>query len=281
MCVLAYVVWESRSRLAIQLRLLPETLWPRVLTATMERTLTPKSVFSECAVCPDMVVIPSGRYDMGSNDGDADEKPVHQVRIDVPLAISRFEITFDQWDACWALGGCSHRPGDQGWGRADRPVMNVNWYDAQQYAAWLSKLTGKPYRLLSEAEWEYAARAGGSARYAPDGGPEPAKANCAGCGSQWDNTETAPAGSFEPNPWGLHDMHGNVWEWVQDCYEESYRNAAIDGAARVTADCDLRVLRGGSWDFGRRSLRSTVRLRDAAESRRANVGLRVARQLIP
>jgi formylglycine-generating enzyme required for sulfatase activity len=278
---LAYVGWSYQAYLKVRLAMLSEVFWPKVLTAEAERALQPKNQFRECAGCPEMVVVPRGEFVMGSNTGDDDEKPMHKVTIARPFAVSKFEITFDEWDACVALGGCAHLPGDQGWGRGSRPVVNVNWYDAQQYVIWLSKLTGKPYRLLSEAEWEYAARAGSNKIYSWGDPVGNGNANCAGCGGRWDNTQTAPAGSFAANAFGLHDMHGNVWEWVQDCYESGYDGAPTDGSARLDGDCNLRALRSGSWDFGPQSLRSALRLRDASESRRGNLGFRVGRTVAP
>ena len=199
----------------------------------------------------EMVVIPGGRFRMGcqSDDGDCyeDEKPVREVRI-ASFALSKHEVTFAQWDACVSGGGCGgYRPDDEGRGRADRPVVNVSWKDAQAYVSWLSRQTGEDYRLPTEAEWEYAARAGTTTKYSWGDEIGQNRANCRGCGSRWDNSETAPVGSFPANAWGLHDMHGNVWEWVQDCWNGSYAGAPVDGSAWLSGDCSERVLRGGSW----------------------------------
>jgi formylglycine-generating enzyme required for sulfatase activity len=278
--MLAYAGWSYQAYLKARLAMLSEIFWPRVLTEEAERALLPNDAFRECGSCPEMVVVQTGEFMMGSSNGDEDERPVHKVTMSRPFALSKFEVTFDQWDACVALGGCVHQPGDQGWGRGSRPVINVSWYDAQQYVAWLSKYTGKTYRLLSEAEWEYTARAGNNRSYPWGDAIGNGNANCGGCGSQWDNKQTAPVGSFAANGFGLHDMHGNVWEWVEDCYEGSYDRAPTDGSARSDGECDLRVLRGGSWDFGPQFLRSALRLRDATESRRANVGFRVGRTFV-
>jgi formylglycine-generating enzyme required for sulfatase activity len=273
--------WLYRTFLEVRLLMLTDVFRPKVLTVNAERALQPKDSFKECAVCPEMVIVPAGTFIMGSISGDDDEQPPHPVAIPSPFAVSRFEVTFEQWDACVALRECTHVPGDQGWGRGTRPVINVSWYDGQQYIRWLSKYTGKHYRLLSEAEWEYAARAGTKNVYPWGDEIGHNNANCAGCGSQWDNKETAPVGAFAANWFGVHEMLGNVWEWVEDCYEAGYDGAPTDGSARTDGDCNLRVLRGGSWDFGPQFLRAALRLRDATESRRGNVGLRVARTLTP
>ena len=168
-----------------------------------------------------MIVIPAGEFMMGSPATEegrySNEGPQHKVTIAKPFAVSKFDVTFADWDACVSVGGCPQL-GDSSFGRGTRPVINVNWNDAQQYVAWLSKMTGQPYRLLTEAEWEYAARAGATTAYYWGDEIGVGNANCNGCGSQWDGRETAPVGSFKPNAFGLYDMAGNVVQWVQDCY---------------------------------------------------------------
>ena len=231
-----------------------------------------------------MVVIPAGRFRMGclSDDGCyGAEKPVREVVI-ASFALSKHEVTFAQWDACVSGGGCGgHRPDDGDWGRADRPVMNVSWEDAQSYVSWLSRETGEAYRLPTEAEWEYAARAGTTTQYSWGNEIGENRANCDGCGSRWDDSETAPVGSFPANAWGLHDMHGNVFEWVQDCWNGSYAGAPVDGSAWMSGECSRRVLRGGSWGIIPRVLRSAYRDRDSTTFRYINFGFRVARTLTP
>ena len=179
-------------------------------------------------------------------------------------------------------GGRAGRRNRLGTG-ADRqpPVIFVGWDDAQAYVAWLSRMTGKTYRLLSEAEWEYAARAGTTTAYS--WGDEIGKnnANCNDCGSQWDNTKTAPVGSFAPNSFGLHDMHGNLWEWVEDCYRHDYNGAPADGSAWTTGICSSSVARGGSWFDGPRVLRSASRVGYTAGFRSLGLGIRVGRTLTP
>ena len=193
----------------------------------------PGVIFRDCDQCPQMVVVPAGRFRMGdvSGAGASDEKPVHDVILAAPFAVGKYEVTFAEWDACVAAGGCKHRPEDEGWGRGSRPVIDVSWEDTQQYVGWLSRETGKPYRLLSEAEWEYVARAGTTTKYPWGDDIGTNRANCAGCGSQWDNKMTAPVESFEANAFGLFDTAGNVWEWVEDCWNGSYRGAPNDGSA--------------------------------------------------
>ena len=233
---------------------------------------------------PEMVVIPAGRFRMGdlAGGGDDDEKPIHEVTIPLPLALSKREVTFADWETCVNAGGCNrYRPDDRGWGRDNRPVIMVSWDDAQSYVSWLSRQTGEHYRLPSEAEWEYAARAASATKYSWGNDIGRNRANCDGCGSRWDNDRTAPVGSFNANAFGLHDMHGNVWEWVQDCWNGGYAGAPSDGSAWERGDCATRVLRGGSWFDIPRNLRSANRVRDATSFRFIYDGFRVARTLTP
>ena len=235
---------------------------------------------------PEMVVVPEGSFRMGcvsGRDCEGDEHPVHQVTIPQPFALSVYEVTFADWEACANAGGCSrHRPRDPaGWGRGNRPVIDVSWEDAQSYVSWLSRETGEVYRLPSESEWEYAARAGTATSYSWGNEIGRNRANCEDCGSQWDEEGTAPVGSFPANRWGLHDMHGNVWEWTGDCYNDSYTGAPGDGSAWRRGDCRKRVLRGGSWYFNPRLLRAAYRYRNSTGFRSLDFGFRVARTLTP
>ena len=216
----------------------------------------------------------------GVECGD-NEIPVHEVTISRPFAVSRHEVTFQQWDACAAAGGCFHRPDDDGWGRGLRPVINVSWKDAQEYVRWLSEETGATYRLLTEAEWEYAARAGSTTAYSWGNEIGSGRANCRACGSQWDFRQTAPVGSFPANAWGLHDMHGNVYERVEDCWNGDYSGAPSTGGAWLSGDCSRRVFRGGSWFYAPSSLRSANREGLTSDLRDLNLGFRVARTLSP
>ena len=210
---------------------------------------------------PEMVVIPAGTFRMGCASNrwhcDYDEWPVREVRIDA-FEISKHEVTFKQWDICVEYGGCRSVE-DEGWGRNDRPVINVTWEDAQAYAVWLSKEMGEAFRLPSEAEWEYAARAGTETMYNWGNDRGRGLANCDGCRCDHCGSRTSPVGSYPQNPFGLHDMHGNVWEWVADCWNESYQGAPSDGSAWLLRDCERRVLRGGSWINRPGGLRSANR----------------------
>ena len=244
------------------------------------------SAFRDCAECPEMVVVPAGSFRMGSPESEEgrhdSEGPMRRVTISEPFAVGKYEVTFSEWDACVSAGGCGdYRPDDKDWGRGNRPVIHVSWKDAQAYVAWLSEKTGKKYRLLSESEWEYAARAGTTTRYSWGDSVGRNRANCDGCGSSWDNRQTAPVGSFGANGFGLHDMHGNVWEWVEDCYNGSYAGAPSDGSAWESGNCVRRVLRGGSWDYGPWSLRSAFRGWGDSGYRDGSDGFRVARTLAP
>ncbi len=255
----------------------------QALTATQERALKPADTFKECPDCPEMVVVPAGEFTMGSPSEERgrsdDEAPQHKVTLAKPFAVSRFELTFAEWDACVAHGDCDPRIKDS-WGRGWQPATSVSWHDAQCYVAWLARVTGRPYRLLSEAEWEYAARAGTSTAYSWGDEIAEGNANCNGCGSRWDAKQAAPVGSFAANAFGLHDMHGNVWEWVEDCYHNSYSSAPTDGSPWTeNGVCNVRVVRGGSWYFIPQNLRSALRGWFAIEDRDFNFGIRVGRTL--
>jgi formylglycine-generating enzyme required for sulfatase activity len=260
-------------------------LRPYVLSPDAERALKPGDTFRECAKgCPEMVVVPAGDFMMGlptNEEGRTNgENPQHKVTIAAPFAVSEFEVTFDEWDTCAAYGDCDPQILDNDFGRGRKPVINVSWYDAQRYAAWLSKMTGKSYRLLSEAEWEYAARAGTKTSYSWGDEIGKRKANCLGCGSEWDGKRTAPVGSFAANAFGLHDMHGNASEWVEDCYHANYDGAPADGLAWTAGgDCSSRILRGGGWNSSPVNLRSASRGTGRTFRQSNSVGFRVARTL--
>ncbi len=235
---------------------------------------------------PEMVVIPAGSFQMGSLRPyyDDSEYPVHSVRI-TSFELSKYEVTFEEYDA-FTDATDRERANDEGWGRGRRPVINVSWHDAVAYTQWLSSQTGEHYRLPSEAEWEYATRAGSTTRYSWGDDSGRNRANCEWCSSRWDGERTAPVGSFRANRWGLHDMHGNVNEWVQDCWNYNYRGAPGDGSAWESGDCSLRVLRGGAWGehpgyFSYPSdssdLRSAARRTGGIDQRLSNRGFRVAR----
>jgi formylglycine-generating enzyme required for sulfatase activity len=249
------------------------------------RAAEPGSEFKECASgCPVMVIIPAGKFTMGSPENEPDredtEGPQHAVTVARPFAVSKFEVSFEEWDACVAAARCPDVPDH--WGRGRMPVINVSWHDAKQYVAWLSELTEKEYRLLTEAEWEYAARAGTVTRYFWGDDPRGGNANCNGCGSRWDLQQTAPVGSLEPNAFGLYDTLGNVWEWVEDRWHDNYDGAPTDSSAWLTAsDPDYRVIRGGSWRNEIELVRTAVRVDRNIHVRFDTLGLRIARTMNP
>jgi formylglycine-generating enzyme required for sulfatase activity/serine/threonine protein kinase len=233
-----------------------------------------------------MVAIPSGRFQMGSDDGGSDEKPIHEVSIKA-FNMGQTEVTFAQWDTCVNAGGCSHKPDDGGWGRGTRPVMNVSYNDiTKQFIPWLNKETGNTYRLPSEAEWEYAARAGSTTKYSWGDTASHENANygkdacCNGLAEGKDRWEyTSPVKSFSANAFGLYDMHGNVWEWTQDCWNESYQGAPKNGqswVSGVSGECSRRVLRGGSWFNDPGFLRVSIRYRNTTDNRNIFIGFRLA-----
>ena len=229
---------------------------------------------------PKMVVIPAGSFRMGCVSGlDCLERelPVHTVTIPQAFAVSTYEITFEDYDRFLY----PNKAGDYGWGRGSRPVIYVTWTDAKKYVVWLSSQTGQPYRLLSESEWEYAARAGSATKYSWGNEFSRNRANCDGCGSQLDNSKTAPVGSFAASAFGLYDMDGNVYEWVEDCWNDSYLGAPSKGGAWLSGDCSLRVFRGGSWTSEPRFLRSANRNGLSAGASGYDAGFRVARTLDP
>jgi formylglycine-generating enzyme required for sulfatase activity len=276
--------WAMRPYMVAQVR-------PYVLSLDAERALKPGQAFRECAKdCPEMVVVPAGEFMMGSPPTEKrrmpDEVPQHRVTIARPFAVSKYDVTFNDWDACVSVGGCPRegRAGDVDWGRDTRPVIYVSWDDAQQYVAWLSQMTGKPYRLLSDAEFEYAARAGTQTAYPWGDDIGENNANCVDCGSQWTGSagtwQTAPVGSFAANRFGLHDMVGNVWKWVQDCYHPNYNGAPTDGSTWTGGDCTARVIRGGSWGGGSEHVRPAFRDRSSTNDRNYTLGFRVGRTLV-
>jgi len=240
-----------------------------------------------------MVLIPSGTFRMGAIQKPSRLErdryvadiwlearyPVHSVDVKSFYA-GKHEVTFSEWDACVTMGGCKKKPNDEGWGRGSRPVMNVSWGDTQIFIKWLSKQTGKKYRLLSEAEWEYMARARTETRYPWGDNIGVNKANCDGCGTQWDDKKTAPVGSFSPNDFGIYDTIGNVAEFVEDCWHKNYKGAPTDGASWTSGgDCEMTVARGGGWHEISEALRTSSRL-SYAKSKSGSfkgLGFRIAR----
>jgi formylglycine-generating enzyme required for sulfatase activity len=236
--------------------------------------------FKDCPDCPGMVAIPPGSFVMGASrfesDAQSDEKPWRVVDIKTAFAMGEHEVTFGEWLACVADGGCGgYRPDDEGWGEGKHPVIYVSWNQAQQFVQWLSGKTGKEYRLPNEAEWEYACRAGTRTKYAFGDSIGPDQA------SFGRNTgRTREAGSYQPNAWGLYDMHGNVWEWVEDVWFDSHSGRPDDGRARTEGpDPDNRTVRGGSWDDPERRVRCLSRNHKDRDQRENEIGFRVARSL--
>lgn len=228
------------------------------------------------AIARETVTIPAGQFAMG--DPTAKEpsiqKPVHIVHLST-FRLSKYEVTFDQYDTYAAATGVQS-PDDEGWGRGSRPVINVSWHDAQQFIAWLNKQTGKHYRMPSEAEWEYAARAGTTSDYPWGPAFEANHANGQGVSGTDTWPFTAPVGSFPPNSWGLYDMIGNVMEWTADCANANYSSAPHDGSAWLSGSCDKRVFRGGSWASSPDYLRVAFRMFVDASFRNHALGFRLA-----
>jgi formylglycine-generating enzyme required for sulfatase activity len=232
----------------------------------------------DCPACPTLVSLPPGSFTMGSNSSDPSEKPAHPVSIKAPFAIGKYEVTVEQWNACVEAGACPRVSSDPKVPRT-APVRDVSWDDAQAYLQWLGKVSGKAYRLPTEAEWEYAARGGTASKYWWGDGMQPGKANCKECGDPWRQEGPADVGSFAANPYGLHDMNGSVWEWVGDCWHTSYKGAPDDGSAWEEKNCGSRVIRGGSWREGGSYMMSTTRFKYDAGVRHSQNGFRVARDV--
>lgn len=288
----------ARPAAAAQKPALKEAARAACVAPEQPRRHEPLEVFRDCADTPELVLLPGGSFRMGElgDSGLTYERPVRDVRV-APFAIGRFEVTFMEWDACHADGFCQTRPDDKEWGRGFRPVINVSWVDAQQYVAWLSRKTGQRYRLPTEAEWEYAARAGTQTAFPWGDSAQPAcdYANTFDISGRAVRPNwfwsmhcldgygfTSPVGSFPPNPWGLYDMQGNVWEWVQDCWHSDYSDAPADGRAWMGengGDCRRRVNRGGGWGNHPRTLRVAKRDADAADGFGDAFGFRVVREL--
>ena len=260
------------------------------LSIAQEQTLKPKDTFQECTNCPQMVVVPAGSFSMGSPDSETgrntDEGPQHTVTFAKPFAVGKFMVSFDEWDACVADGGCNaYKPDDSGWGRGRQPVINVSSADAKAYIDWLSKKTGKTYRLLSEAEYEYVARAGTSTPFWWGSAISTSQANYDGDYTYANGAKgefrqhPVPIDSFSPNPWGLYQVDGNVFELTGDCFNKDYSGAPADGSAWTASDCGYRIVRGGAWASEAANLRSASRGEVTDSLRGSGLGFRVARTL--
>lgn len=247
---------------------------PPLATLVLALSATSGHAVEICPGCPAMVVVGPGRFVMGDDSRPA-ERPAHPVAIDRAVAIGRFEVTFDEWRVCAADGGCRGDVDDHGWGRGRRPVINVSWDDADAYARWVSARSGLACRLPSEAEWEFAARAGTATAYWWGDQPGRGLANCRGCTAGPPPYGSAEAGSFPANPWGLSDMNGNVWEWTADCWVPSHDGAPADGSARTAAACGERVIKGGAWYYYPANSRAAARARNNGRTGSYTIGFRL------
>lgn len=251
---------------------------PEIEVAAVDPTDLESGEFVECEICPIMVELPSGQFQMGSSDGDRSEQPVRDVVIEQSIAIGKYEVTQAQWQACAGAGFCS-QIADADPDEDQRPVQNVSWADAENFVAWLRSETEQAYRLPTEAEWEYAARAGTSTKFWWGDSFEDGRANCAECGDEWNRKRPSNVGLYEANPFGVYDMNGGVSEWVADCWIANYQDAPSNGAARSLSFCPQRVLRGGSWRSEKDDISSSSRFRYDAQVRYYTNGFRVARDL--
>jgi formylglycine-generating enzyme required for sulfatase activity len=232
----------------------------------------------DCDACPLMVALSPGPFTMGSNSSDPSERPAHKVALRTPFAIGKYEVTVGEWTQCVKASVCPSVPSAAN--AADRlPMRDVSWDEAQLYLKWLSTVSRRPYRLPTEAEWEYAARGGTTTRYWWGEQMKGGNSSCQGCGEPWKADAPPPVGSFVANPFGLADMNGSVWEWVQDCWHSSYKGAPADGSAWADGNCQSRVIRGGSWREDGSYMLSTTRFKYDASVRQSQNGFRVARAL--
>nr|WP_244816200.1 SUMF1/EgtB/PvdO family nonheme iron enzyme [Caballeronia sp. Lep1P3] len=248
-------------------------------------SITPKPTGNEikdCPQCPLLIPVAAGSFTMGSNNDDPGEKPPHRVTIARPFAIGKYEVTVEQWNACVDAGACTRIDTDNASNAAppaNSPMRNVSWDDAQVYVKWLTKIGGKPYRLPSEAEWEFAARGGTQSTYWWGEQMKKGTADCKDCGEPYRADGPTPVGSFAPNGYGLFDVNGSVWEWVADCWHSSYKNAPADGRVWDDPSCSVRVIRGGSWREGAAYMQSATRFKYSASVRQSQNGFRVARDM--
>jgi formylglycine-generating enzyme required for sulfatase activity len=266
----------------------PEQRTAVVLSPERERSLAPRAEFKECDDCPEMVVVPAGSFMMGSPDSEegrsTDEGPQHRVVFAHQFAVGKFPVTFGEWDACVSNGGCNGYPPSDRWGRGRHPVINVSWQDAKSYVAWLSRRTGKTYRLPTESEREYVTRAGTATVFWWGPSISSELVNYGGVNYALHTSSrpggTVPVGStLRPNPWGLFEVNGNVSDWMEDCYNLSYRGAPTDGSAQTSRDCLRRVTRGGNWASSARDLRAATRSHGPVGLSTDRVGVRVVRTL--
>jgi len=284
-------------------------LWALDKVPLPEKVVVGESM-KDCALCPEMVEIPAGTFQMGSNDeipagtfqmemgsneinDESDEKPVHTVNVKA-FYMSKYETTIAEYLACVQDGGCKspewlesgneyniHTGNKDSYKRAgmsennkNYPITGVSWNDAKAYGVWLSKKTEKDYRLPTEAQWEYACRAGSTGKYSF--GNEVSQLESYGWYDENSNETTHPVGGKKPNAWGLYDMHGNVWEWLEDKYHDNYIGATVDGSAWVSGDSNSYLLRGGSWYSNDYSLRCAYRFGGDTAFGDSNWGFRIS-----
>jgi len=232
----------------------------------------------DCENCPEMVILQPGSFTMGDNHGDRSERPAHRVTISRPYAIGKYEVTLAQWNACVQAEACKAVTSTTG--SPDKsPTRDISWADTQRFVRWLSKQTGQNYRLPTEAEWEYAARAGTSSRYWWGEKMRAGMANCKGCGGDWSNDAPVNVDALPPNPFGLYGMNGGVWEWVEDCWHKDYDGAPTDGSAWTSSDCRENVIRGGAWRNDSTYAHSSSRFTYDSAVRYILNGFRVAKSL--
>ena len=232
----------------------------------------------DCPACPALIAVNPGAFTMGNNTDDPSEKPAHHVTIGHPFALAKYPVTVTQWKACVSAGACPQLSNDNNMG-PNTPVRDVSWDDAQQYLKWLTKISGKSYRLPTEAEWEYAARGGTATRYWWGDTMKKGNANCKDCGDPWRPDAPADVGTFAANPYGFYDMNGGVWEWVSDCWHSSFKNAPADGRSWDDPMCEARVIRGGSWKDDASYMLSSTRFKYDGSVRYSENGFRVARDM--
>ena len=276
-----FFVWQPKQLAAPQEHAQTPNAKPATSSASATSPATPQAAVtppaqpsaSQPIVEPEMVTLLGGKFAMGSNN-DPSERPIHQVDVK-PFAIGKFPITVSQWNQCVAAKACDY----SATGKEDAPVTNVSWSDTQQFTEWLSRITQKKYRLPSEAEWEYAARAGTQTKYWWGDQLQSGMANCNGCNEAYDATQPMKAGSFKPNPFGLHDMGGGVSQWVTDCWHKNYQAAPVDGSPWLDAECSSHVVRSGSWKNDPSYVRPTSRDHYDTNARYPTHGFRVAQSL--
>jgi len=232
----------------------------------------------DCPSCPVMLALPAGNFTMGASRGDRSEKPAHKVSINKPFAIGKYEVTVAQWNECHTAGACSYKP-DFNDPQDNSPIRDISWSDAQEYTKWLSTVTQKPYRLPTEAEWEYAARGGTDTTYWWGNEVGASQADCKNCGGKWNNKSPAAVDAFPANPFGLHGTSGGVWEWVADCWHKTYKGAPKDGTAWSRNDCRENVIRGGAWRNDANYIHSASRFKYDTHVRYLLNGFRIARTL--